>query len=137
MTKYYYKAHVTSVYDGDTITVDIDLGFGIVFRKQKIRLYGIDTPEVRGPEKEEGKKVRDLVRSLILDKDIEIQTFRDSKGKYGRWLGTIHFEPTDEQKTLIAQLAASKEGYTNVEVFDTVCLNTLLLDLGMAELTDY
>ena len=47
---YEYRATVISVYDGDTITVDIDLGFGIVLRKQKLRLYGLNTPEVRGAE---------------------------------------------------------------------------------------
>ena len=44
---YVYKAYVRSVYDGDTITVDIDVGFGITLTSQKIRLRGIDTPEVR------------------------------------------------------------------------------------------
>ena len=48
---YEYCAKVVSVYDGDTITVDIDLGFGIVLKKQKLRLLGINTPEVRGAEK--------------------------------------------------------------------------------------
>jgi len=86
---YEYKATVISVYDGDTVTVDIDLGFGIVLRKQKLRLYGLNTPEVRGAEKEEGKKVRDLLREKILNKKITIKTYKDKKGKYGRWLAEI------------------------------------------------
>ena len=45
---YLYKAFVTDVYDGDTITVDIDLGFWTTLHKQKIRLYGINTPELKG-----------------------------------------------------------------------------------------
>tara|TARA_A100001011_G_C14293053_1_gene837099 strand:+ start:851 stop:1174 length:324 start_codon:yes stop_codon:yes gene_type:complete len=86
---YEYNATVVKVYDGDTITVDIDLGFGIVLRKQKIRLYGINTPEVRGEEKELGKKVRDILREKILGETIIVKTIKDKKGKYGRWLGTI------------------------------------------------
>ena len=70
---YEYCAKVVSVYDGDTITVDIDLGFGIVLKKQKLRLLGINTPEVRGEEKILGKKVRDLVREKILDKVVTIK----------------------------------------------------------------
>jgi len=50
---YYYRARVTKVYDGDTITVDIDLGFHVGLKSEKIRLYRIDTPEVRGPEREQ------------------------------------------------------------------------------------
>lgn len=90
MSLYKYRAKVISVYDGDTITCDIDCGFGVILHKQKIRLYGINTPEVRGSSKEEGIKVRDLVREKILDKDIVLETIKDKKGKYGRWLGIIH-----------------------------------------------
>jgi micrococcal nuclease len=74
-----YKSYVVKVYDGDTITCDIDLGFGILLKKQKLRLYGINTPEVRGSSKEEGVKVRDIVRSRILNKWITIKTVKDKK----------------------------------------------------------
>ena len=87
---YEYRAYVKKVYDGDTITVDIDLGFGVLLKNQKIRLYGINTPEIRGESKEEGKKVRDLVRERILDTWVTIKTYKDKKGKYGRWLGMVY-----------------------------------------------
>ena len=48
MDTYIYNAFVTSVYDGDTITCNIDCGFGVILQKQKIRLYGLNTPEMRG-----------------------------------------------------------------------------------------
>jgi micrococcal nuclease len=41
---YQYKAIITKVVDGDTVDVDIDLGFEVWLRNQRIRLYGIDTP---------------------------------------------------------------------------------------------
>ena len=44
---YEYKAIIKRVVDGDTVDVDIDLGFGVIFANQRIRLYGIDTPESR------------------------------------------------------------------------------------------
>ena len=56
---YEYKAIVTRVIDGDTIDVDIQLGFDVVLAKQRIRLLGIDTPESRTRDKEE--KVRGLL----------------------------------------------------------------------------
>ena len=79
-----YKAIVTGVYDADTITVDIDLGFNIWSRGEKIRLFGIDAPEVRGPERPEGLKSRDWLRERILDKEIVLKTHKAGKGKYGR-----------------------------------------------------
>ena len=91
---YTYEALVTSVYDGDTITVDIELGFGIVARKQKIRLADINTPEVRGEEREAGLISRDVLREKILHKNIIISTFKDKKGKYGRYIGIIYKEET-------------------------------------------
>lgn len=86
---YHYNAHVIDVYDGDTITVDIDLGLGTWLKKQKIRLYGVNTPEIRGEDRENGLRVRDKVRSIILDKDIVLQTHKDKSGKFGRWLGVV------------------------------------------------
>jgi len=100
---YEYKANVVKVYDGDTITVDIDLGFGIVLTNQVLRLYGINTPEVRGKEKEEGKKVRDLLREEILNKDITIRTIKDKKGKYGRWLAIVIHEEKNMNDWLLSE----------------------------------
>ena len=86
---YFYKAHVTSVYDGDTCTVDIDLGLHAWLHDEKIRLARIDAPELRGEEREQGLKSRDYLRELILNKDIFLETIKDKKGKYGRYLGEI------------------------------------------------
>jgi len=92
--KYLYKAVVTDVYDGDTITVTIDLGFKTFLHNQKIRLYGIDTPEIRGSvEVDKGKMVRNFVKDKILYETIELETIKDEKkGKYGRWLGIVHYK---------------------------------------------
>ena len=89
---YTYKAFVTKVYDGDTITVDIDLGFGIKFNRQKIRLADINTPEIRGAERESGLISRDILREKILNKEVIIETFKDKKGKYGRYIGIVYLE---------------------------------------------
>jgi micrococcal nuclease len=87
---YVYRAISVSVYDGDTITVDIDCGFGVWLRGQKVRLYGIDTPEVRGEEREAGLVARDYVRHLIpTGRPILIRTQKDKTGKYGRWLAEV------------------------------------------------
>ena len=86
---YEYRAFVRKVYDGDTITCDMDLGFEVTLKNQKLRLYGINTPEVRGPSMEVGKKVRDLVRSRICNKWVTVRTHKDKKGKYGRWLAEV------------------------------------------------
>ncbi len=94
--EYKYKATVVSVYDGDTITVNIDLGFGVILQKKKIRLYGINTPEVRGEERERGLVSRDYLRELIDGKEIILETIRDKTVKYGRYLGIIHFDIIDE-----------------------------------------
>jgi len=88
---YTYKAEVTSVYDGDTITATVDLGFRS-FRVMRFRLWGIDTPELRGPEREQGLIVRDIVRAKILGKFVTIKSYKDKTGKYGRYLAEIILE---------------------------------------------
>jgi micrococcal nuclease len=86
---YVYKAHVVSVYDGDTCTVDIDLGLKTWVHSEKIRLHRIDAPEIRGAERDQGLKSTEYLRQLILDRDILLQTIKDKKEKYGRYLGEI------------------------------------------------
>ncbi len=105
---YEYKATVIKVYDGDTITVDFDLGFGIVLKKQKIRLLGINTPEVRGPERADGILSRNALRQRILDKQVIIRTSKDKKGKYGRWLGEVYVEDENINQWLITEGYAIK-----------------------------
>ena len=107
----YRNAIVKEVYDGDTYTVDIDLGFDIWAKKQKIRLFGLDTPEVRGKERPQGLIVRDLMRKMILGKKIEVHTLQSKKGKYGRWLGVIYLEDENINEFLINNGHAKKAFY--------------------------
>ena len=102
---YEYRAFVRKVYDGDTITVDIDLGFDVVLKDQKIRLTKINAPEVRGEQRPEGLKSRDALRDKIGNKWIRIKTQKDKKGKYGRWLGALWLDDECVNDWLL------KEGY--------------------------
>ncbi len=86
---YFYRAFVSKVYDGDTITVDIDLGLNVNLKGEKVRLFGINAPEMRGQEKQKGKVSRDFLRSLVLKKNIYIKTIKDKKGKYGRYIAEV------------------------------------------------
>jgi micrococcal nuclease len=90
-----YNAEVTAVKDGDTIVADVDLGFGVWIKKQTFRLLGINSPELNTPE---GKSSRNKVKELILNKRVILNTHKDSKEKYGRWLATVILE---EDKNLI------------------------------------
>jgi micrococcal nuclease len=89
---YQYKAKVVKVIDGDTIDVDIDLGFSVILAKQRIRLYGIDTPESRTRNKEE--KVRGLLsKEFVISKSpvgSYIRLVSHGKGKFGRILGELY-----------------------------------------------
>jgi len=97
---YCYKAKCISVYDGDTVTLAISLGFGVTMR-EKIRLLGINTPEVRGPEREKGLVSRDRLRELIDYKDVIIVTHKDKGGKFGRLLATIFLDGVNINQQLV------------------------------------
>lgn len=99
---YTYRATVTEVYDGDTITADVDLGFQIVMRGEKFRLYGVDAPEMRGPEREAGTVTRDWLRARILEREVTLKSIRDRKGKYGRWLALVCDDDGDVVADMIA-----------------------------------
>ncbi len=108
---YHYRGTVTKVYDGDTITVDVDLGFHVSLKGEKFRLFRINTPEVRGPERDQGIISRDWLRDRILGKEVMLNTVKDKKGKYGRWLADVWI--------------------------DGVCVNDELVTNGLAEYKDY
>jgi len=110
---YNYKAIITNVYDGDSVTMDIDLGFKHWMKDQKTRLYGIDTPEIRGEERSEGLIVKDRLKELILGKEVIITSYKDKAGSFGRWLVTIYLQDEDGVWENINQLLLA-EGLAEV-----------------------
>ena len=98
---YEYRAKVVKVVDGDTVDVDIDLGFGVWLKDERVRIMGIDTPESRTSDAEEKKfgllskkKLKEwCIKAVESEKDdIEIELRcpeRDSRGKFGRILAEV------------------------------------------------
>ena len=88
---YEYKVKVVHIVDGDTIDVDIDLGFKTVLTKRRIRLYGIDTPESRTRNKEEKQRGLISKKYILLKCPIGEYIILKSHGvgKYGRILGEL------------------------------------------------
>ena len=88
---YEYKSRIIKVVDGDTIDVDIDLGFDIILSNQRIRLAGIDTPESRTRDLEEkkfGLLAKEMVESHCpVGSTVTLRTSKDERGKFGRILG--------------------------------------------------
>ena len=123
----YNVKKVIKIVDGDTIDVDIDLGFNISF-SQRVRLAGIDTPESRtkdAREKALGLEVKNKVKvSMESAKKVVIKTeLPDSTEKYGRILGWVYLD--ESTKSLIEQLI--EEGYawgymgeTKIKDFDAL-----------------
>ena len=110
---YEYKCKINKVIDGDTVDVDIDLGFGVVLTDERVRIMGIDTPESRTRNKVEKlfglaskKRLKELLsKQCILKTEIN-KDGEDMKGKFGRILGDFM---TDDGKKCGEQLI--KEGH--------------------------
>ena len=91
---YEYRAKLTKVVDGDTVDVDIDLGFGVWLKDERVRIMGIDTPESRTRDKVEKKfglaskaKLKELLKDGAILKTEVSKKGEDMKGKFGRILG--------------------------------------------------
>jgi len=106
---YEYRATVIKVVDGDTVDVDIDLGFGIVLSDERVRIAGIDTPESRTRDKEEKKfglaakaRVKQLLGKTCVLKTQINKDGEDMKGKFGRILGdfNVYDSATDRWRML-------------------------------------
>jgi len=93
---YRYRVEVTRVVDGDTVDVDIDLGFGMCYKKQRVRLMGIDTPESRTRDLQEkfyGKQSKKFLVELLENQVVELLSH--DKGKFGRIIGELFIEGND------------------------------------------
>lgn len=101
---YEYNCTIKRVVDGDTVDIDIDLGFDVVLSNQRVRLYGIDTPESRTRDLVEKKYGKAASRFLekSLEKGARIKTRKDAKGKYGRILGEfiVYDAETDSYRSV-------------------------------------
>ena len=90
---YEYKCKILRIVDGDTVDVDIDLGFGIWRHRERVRLVGIDTPESRTRdlvEKKFGLAAKEFVRFMMpVGSAQTITTQKDKTGKFGRILGEV------------------------------------------------
>jgi len=148
---YEYKARIIRVVDGDTVDVDIDLGFGIWLTDERVRIMGIDTPESRTRDKVEkvfGKAAKERLKSLLgpyatlktrVAKDGE-----DMRGKFGRVLGDFQvYYHAENRYTTVAKIlvqeghAVEYEGGAKEDVQEQHRLNRRrLIDEGKVIIPD-
>ena len=99
-----YRCKVVHIVDGDTVDVNIDLGFGVWLYDERVRLYGIDTPESRTRDLEEkkyGLMAKDFVVNFCNDDWMTLKTEKyDSKGKFGRIMGKLYRTTNYSDKSL-------------------------------------
>ena len=113
-----YNCTLRRVVDGDTIDVNIDLGFDI-WHKGRIRMAGIDTPESRTRNKEEkvlGLAAKARLKELLKTKKLTIQCTKE-KGKFGRYLGEFKARKGFITKLLLkAKLAVVYQGQNKKDI---------------------
>lgn len=95
---YTYKCRINKVVDGDTVEIDLDLGFNVILSSQRVRMAGIDTPESRTTNKEEKERgmlsKKKLAEKLPVGSWQKIQTLKSENidDKFGRILGVFIME---------------------------------------------
>ena len=134
-----YRVKIRRVVDGDTVDVDIDLGFGVWLYNERIRLYGIDTPESRTRDLEEkkyGLAAKEFVKGFCDDKagmTLKCKTY-DSKGKFGRIMGELWRVTNYADKSLNEYLiekhhAVPYYGQSKKDITEAHLQNRKILDL--------
>ena len=131
---YEYKCKLVKVVDGDTVDVDIDLGFGVCLQNQRIRMYGIDAPESRTSDKVEkvyGMAAKDFVIKWTNAGDLVLKTFKDGKGKYGRILGELWYNDVNINQRMIEEHHAVKYyGQSKKEIAEQHIANRKWVDIS-------
>jgi micrococcal nuclease len=116
---YEYKCKIVRVVDGDTIVLDISLGFGLWIHGESIRLFGVDCPECRSQDKEE--KAAGIAAKKFVTRRLQpggtYTLSTQGKGKFGRYLGVISDEAGSVNDALIENhLAVMYYGQNKDEV---------------------
>ena len=134
---YEYNCKVVRVIDGDTVDVDIDLGFDVWLTKQRIRLFGVDTPESRTRdmvEKKFGIMAKNFVKGRLPVASMQVLRTRldDSRGKFGRILGEFVMEDTTlNQLLIITNNGVPYFGQSKEEIEDAHLENRKKLELQL------
>jgi micrococcal nuclease len=128
---YEYNCKIVRVVDGDTVDVDIDLGFNHWIHGERIRLFGVDCPECRSRDKKEkaaGLAAKNFVKGLLHDGGTYTLTTKE-KGKFGRYLGVIMLsDKTSVNAALVSEhLAVPYHGQSKQEIEDAHDANYELL----------
>lgn len=108
-----YNFNLIKVVDGDTVDIDIDLGFGVWLKNQRIRIMGIDTPESRTSdpvEKKYGILAKEQVEKYLVNCK-KFKSFKDEKGKFGRILGDFEVYHSTSGRWMLMAEAMIQENY--------------------------
>ena len=144
---YEYKALINRIIDGDTVDIDIDLGFGVWLRDERVRIIGIDTPESRTSdtiEKQFGLAAKARLKELIPEGSMQVlktevnKNGEDMKGKFGRILGDFLIEKKKVTEILVGEGHAVKyQGQSKDDVYTAHLLNReRLIEEGKVILND-
>lgn len=117
--QYIFSGLVNRVIDGDTYDVSLDLGFYVCHRI-RVRLKGVDTPEVYGSNASvAGKAASEYVRQILEGRSVTVQTYKNAPTTYNRWEADIYFDRVDQGGQVIESglnLAEHlvKQGYATI-----------------------
>ena len=118
---YEYRAYISRVIDGDTLEVDIDLGFKTTLKKEKLRLLGIDTPEMRSKSLQErlhAASAKQFVEDLVakMGNEITVHTEKDKAGKYGRYLARVILSSGEDLSDLLVENGFEKKSGYKIDI---------------------
>lgn len=136
-----YRCKIVRVVDGDTIDIDIDLGFGVWLHNERIRVVGIDTPECRTRdlvEKQFGFAAKEYVTTLLPVGSNQTLLSKEFAGKFGRILGDFAVGDSTLAETMISEhYAAPYFGNSKTEIEEIHLTNrTKLIEAGVVILEE-
>lgn len=115
---YHYKATVRRVIDGDTVDMNMDLGFG-VSKLVRIRLWGIDAPEVKGDERAEGLAAKTYLETLLpVGTSAEVYTEKDREAGWGRYVGEVYVVDPEDEFDLSISDEMVEAGHARYKTYD-------------------
>lgn len=108
---YNYEAKICRVIDGDTVDLEVDLGFDLS-KRCRVRLSGINAPELRGKEKPSGKESKEFLTNLLENQRVIFRS-ENRQDSFGRWLGSLHIGGINVNKLMVQSSQAVFQAYNS------------------------
>ncbi|MDD3793066.1 MAG: thermonuclease family protein [Candidatus Bathyarchaeota archaeon] len=105
---YSYIGYVTEIINGDSFLASIDIGLDIILTNRRIKLNGVEAPQLIGDDADAGIVAKDVLKELIFNKKVLLKIYKNVTDEYGRYIADVFFNDVFVNEYMVTNGFAKK-----------------------------